>query len=160
MPAMRRSAKWWWIRYWRRWRRRHRARWIGLALPTLTDMEGNAVAAYELKNDRVATIAILVRDNAGDVVPAPAGDVFSALSSNPASLRVEIGADANGAPAVVLTPLVRQSPGLSFTVSDSSGLTAFTEPVDIVEDLAPKAIGLDLADVVEADQPVPDAAGP
>lgn len=114
---------------------------------------------FELSDDKVATVTILVRDAAGDVVPAPAGDTFSVASSSP-SLGVAIGADAAGAPAVVMTPMVQASPGITVTVSDSAGLMAFAQVVDIVPDVAPKAIGLDLANAAEVDQPPPTAPGP
>jgi hypothetical protein len=118
------------------------------------------MANYQLKNDAVDTIPILVRDAAGDVVPAPASDVFTVTSNNPLSLNVVMGQTAAGNPAVVANALVQVSPGLSFTVSDSAGLKAFDEGLDIVADTAPAAIGLDLANVTSATQAVPTAAGP
>ena len=118
------------------------------------------MANLQLPNDVVRTIPILANDAAGDVVPAPTGDTFSVVSSNPASLNAVIGQTVSGAPAVVINALVQVSPGLSFTVSDSAGLAAFTENVDIVQDTAPKAIGLDLAGETDAAQPVPTNPGP
>ena len=118
------------------------------------------MANFELANDEVATIPILVDDAAGQAVPAPTGDTFSAVSSNPASLTATIGATAAGNPAVVLTPLVQASPSLTVTVTDTAGLTAFTQIIDIVADLTPKAITLDLANVTETTQPTPTAPGP
>lgn len=132
---------------------------IGLALPTLT-RNGETVPNTELKNDTTLTITILTRDAAGATVPAPSGDTFTVASSNPASLGAAIGTDKNGAPAVVLTPLVQASPGLTVTVSDSSGLTQDVETFDIVQDLTPTAISLDLADAVTAPQAVPTPTGP
>jgi len=114
---------------------------------------------FELASDEVATVTILVRDGAGDIVPAPAGDVFTAASSSP-SLGVAVGPDAHGNPAVVMTPMVVASPGISVTVSDSAGLAAFTQAVDIVADKAPKAIGLDIAGAVETPQATPTNPGP
>ena len=132
---------------------------IDLALPEIY-RNGVLMASLELSNAVVETITILTRDAAGDVVPAPAGDVFTVVSSNPASLNAVIGADSKGAPAVVINALVQASPGLSFTVSDSAGLAVFTEDVDIVSDLTPKALGLDLANIESASQPIPSNPGP
>lgn len=128
---------------------------IRLALPLMTKKDtGQIMANFEIPNDIIATIPILVDDAAGEPVPAPAGDVFTAVSSSP-SLGVAI----NGS-SLVLTPLVQASPGISVTVSDSAGLASFTQIVDIVQDTTPKAITLDLAHVTGAPQPVPTATGP
>lgn len=115
---------------------------------------------FELPNDQVVTITIKTQDASGATVPAPAGDVFSVASSNPASLGAAIGTDANGNPAVILTPLVQASPGLSITVSDADGLAADTQLVDIVPDVTPTNIVLDLADATHTTQPVPTNPGP
>jgi hypothetical protein len=133
---------------------------IDLALPEVKTKEGTKMANFELQDDKVYTIPILTRDAAGDVVAAPAGDTFSVVSSNPASLDATVGADANGAPAVVLTPMVQASPNLTVTVSDSAGLEVDTQGFDIVGDLTPKAIGLDLSGATTTDQPVPTNPGP
>ena len=131
---------------------------IHLALPSITK-NGKIMANFELANDEIATIPILVDDAAGQPVPAPAGDVFSVTSSS-ASLGVAIGATASGAPAIVLTPMVQASPGITVTVTDSAGLSSFAQLVDIVQDQTPKAITLDIADATEVSQPVPTAPGP
>lgn len=145
-----------WALFWRRpGRRRGR---IILAIPVITK-RGKIMANYEIKNDTVATIAILTTNSAGTVEPAPAGDTFSVTSSNDASLKAEI-ADLGGAPAVRLTPLVRVSPGITITVSDSAGLQVATQLVDIVEDVTPTNVLLDLADATTVSQPVPTAPGP
>ena len=115
---------------------------------------------FELMNDEVVTITIKTTNSAGVTEPVPAGDVFSVVSSNPASLGAAIGHDAAGNPAVVLTPLVKVSPGLTITVSDSAGLAVDAQIVDIVEDVTPTNIVLDLADATHVAQPVPTAPGP
>src|SRR5271157_5708430 len=69
---------------------------ISLGLPT-RKKDGKVMANFELLTDEAS----------GDPVPAPAGDTFTVVSSNPASLGAAIGATAAGNPAVVLTPLVR-----------------------------------------------------
>ncbi|HEV2100658.1 MAG TPA: hypothetical protein VGR45_17265 [Stellaceae bacterium] len=133
---------------------------IALELPTITTKEGIIVPNFELKNDQVATITIKTTDAAGAVVPAPAGDTFTVVSGTPASLQAAIGTDAGGNAAVVLTPLVDASPGLTITVSDASGLPALSQIVDIVPDLSPTNMILDLADATFAPQAVPAAPGP
>lgn len=115
---------------------------------------------FELPNDEVVTITIKTTNSVGTVEPAPAGDVFSVTSSAPASLQAVIGADAGGNPAVVLTPLVRVSPGITVTVTDKAGLTAATQVVDIVVDVTPTNIILDVADATHVSQPVPANPGP
>lgn len=133
---------------------------IALALPEIYNRQGNLMANLQLLNDEVMHIGILVLDAAGDTVPADPADVFTVVSSNPASLNAVIGTMASGAPAVVINALVVASPGLSFTVSDSAGLVVFTEQVDIVGDTKAVAIGLDLANPETSPQPVPTAPGP
>ena len=118
------------------------------------------MANLQLSNDVVETITILTLDAAGVVVPAPIGDTFTVVSSNPASLNAVMGTNAAGNPAVVINALVAASPGLTFTVSDSAGLTSFTETVDIVADTKPAAIGLDLTDIASVAQPAPTNPGP
>lgn len=134
---------------------------ISLGFPTLTRKDDGTVANFELANDMVASIPILVDDAAGDPVPAPSGDVFSAVATGPAGSTPDgLQVAVDGSNNLVLTPTVRVSPGWSVTVSDSSGLAAFTLPVDIVEDTTPKAITLDVAAATEVAQPVPTAPGP
>ncbi len=118
------------------------------------------MANLQLLNDEVMTIGILTLDNVGGTVPAAAGDVFTVVSSAPASLNAVMGTTAAGGPAVVINALVQVSPGLSFTVSDSAGLAAFTENVDIVDDTTPAAIGIDLTNATSVSQPAPTAVGP
>jgi hypothetical protein len=132
---------------------------IVLALPTYT-RKGKPVPNFELPNDEVVTIPIQTTDSAGTVEPVPTGDVFTAVSSLPASLGVAIGATASGSPALVLTPLVQASPGITVTVSDSAGLVQAVQLVDIVPDVTDTNILLDVADATHVSQPVPTAPGP
>jgi hypothetical protein len=127
---------------------------ISFALPTIT-RNGVLVPNFELKNDTVATIPIVTEDAAGNVVPATAGDTFTAVSSLPASLGVAVTNN-----ALVLTPLVQASPGLTVTVSDADGLTAATLTVDIVPDLSPTQVVLETADATTVPQAPPTAPGP
>jgi hypothetical protein len=144
---------WWWLH------RPGRATRIALELPTVRK-KGKIMPNYELTDDSVVTITIKTTNSAGVVEPYPPGDVFSVVSSNPASLTAAIGKDAGGNPAVVLTPLVQASPGLTVTVSDSAGLAQFVQIVDIVQDVADTNIILDLTTATKVSQPVPTAPGP
>lgn len=110
-----------------------------------------------LLNDQVVTIPILTDDTAGQPVAAPAGDTFSVTSDHPEALATSIGQTATGAPAVVLTPLVRSMAGITVTVSDSAGLTTAVQLVDIGDDLTPTNIQLDVANATHTSQPVPAA---
>lgn len=132
---------------------------IVLELPALT-RKGKKMPNFELASDEVATITIKTVNAAGSVEPYPAGDVFTAVSSNAASLGAAIGADASGNPALILTPLVQASPGISVTVSDSTGLVQAVQLVDIVVDVKPTNVVLDIADAVLSSQTTPTAPGP
>lgn len=129
---------------------------IVLAIPRVT-RKGVVMPNYELLNDTVATIPIQTTNSAGAVEPPPAGDTFSATSSSPS-----LGAAIVTSPALalVLTPLVQASPGITVTISDSAGLKVATQLVDIVADATPTNVILDLADATTAAQPVPTAPGP
>ena len=132
---------------------------ISLKLPTRT-VKGKIMPNFELPNDEVVTIPIETTNQAGVVEPVPAGDVFTVTSSLPNSLGAAIGTTAAGGPAVVLTPLVQASPGITITVSDSAGLAQYVQIVDIVADVTDTNIILDVADATHTSQPVPAATGP
>jgi len=124
------------------------------------------MSTTQLPNDEVLSIPIVVLDADGAVVPAPAGDVFTVVSSDPTKLGAVVGVmpagPLAGHPAVAINALIQAStPGvLSITVSDSAGLAIDTMGVDIVADTTPKAIGLDLTDAQAVPQPVPTNPGP
>lgn len=141
------------------WLLRDRATRIQLELPVIRTKKGKRMPNFELSNDTVATITIKTTNSAGKVEPYPTGDVFTATSSSP-SLGVAIGTDAGGNPALILTPLVQNSPGITVTVTDSAGLTAATQVVDIVDDVTDTNIILDTADATKVSQPVPNNPGP
>ena len=136
-----------------------RATAIRLEVPRIT-RKGVVMPNYELSNDAVATITIKTTDAAGSVEPVPVGDVFTATSSNPASLQATIGADASGNPALILTPMVQASPNITVVVSDSAGLAQATQLVDVVPDVRDTNIILDLADATTKTQSVSAAPGP
>lgn len=118
------------------------------------------MANFEIPNDEVWTFTIETANASGTIEPVPVGDVFTVVSSAPASLGAAVGTDASGAPAVVVTPLVQLSPSISVTVSDAAGLSSFVQVFDIVADVTPTNIVLDLADGTHVAQPVPTAPGP
>lgn len=140
--------------------RRPRPTRIALELPAISSKKGVKMANFELKNDQVATITLKTTNAEGQVEPYPSGLVFTAQSSNAASLGVAIGQDASGNPALILTPLVQQSPNLSVIVNGNDGLASVTQIVDIVEDNTPTNTILDLADATFTVQPVPANPGP
>jgi hypothetical protein len=119
------------------------------------EKENMSMANLEILNDTVVTVPILVDDDEGNPVPMPVGDVPSVISSDPTKMSATIGATAAGAPAVVLTPLVRGWTDGSFTVTDSAGLQSVIQVVDIVENLTPAKLTLDVVNVTTVSQPVP-----
>ena len=132
---------------------------LAFELPT-TIRKGLPMANFELPNDEVSTITIKATNAGGVTEPIPAGDAFTATSSNPASLGAVIGLDSAGNPALVLTPLVAASPGLVVTVADSAGLAKAILIVDIVPDVTPANLILDVADATHVSQLIPAAPGP
>jgi hypothetical protein len=140
-----------------RWRRSVK---IALSLPTITTKGGTPMPNLEILNDTIVTIPIQTQDAEGVVVAPPTGDTFTVVSSLPNSLGATIGADSNGNPTLVLTPLVQASPGITVTVSDADGLTQAVQICDIVADLTPKNVVLDVAAETTTPQPVPQNPGP
>lgn len=126
---------------------------IALALPRVSAKDGTPIPNFELQNDKVYTVAILTQDSAGQTVPAPSGDTFTAVASDTTSLQVAVTGG-----SLVLTPLVQGASNVTVTVSDADGLTADVQIFDIVSDLTPTNIVLDLADATTTPQPVPGGA--
>jgi hypothetical protein len=133
----------------------HKPTRIALELPAIQGKKGNPMSNYELNNDTFATVTIKTTNSAGVTEPYPPGDVFSVVSSDPAKLGVAIGTDKAGNPAVVITPLVQVAPGVTVTVTDSSGLSQYVQIVDVVMDTTDTNIVLDMAGAVLTPQPVP-----
>jgi hypothetical protein len=140
---------------------------IVLGLPLLI-RNGKIMANIELKNDVVEWIPIWTVNSVGTLELAPAGDVFSVAMGAPASqsgsgapLNAVIGVmpsgDMVGAVALGLNALNKVAAGIPITVSDSAGLTVYTNLVDIVADVTPTAVTLDLPGAVMVPQPVPAA---
>lgn len=122
------------------------------------------MANYELLNDRIDDIMIVVTDGAGNKVPAPVGDVFNVASSEVPMTTVNAiiatmpSGPFAGAPSLRINGLKKLSTAtISLTVSDADGLQNIVLPVDVVEDVTPKAITLDIVDAVHTSQAVPAA---
>jgi hypothetical protein len=131
---------------------------IMLALPTVTKKGIVVMPVLNLLNDTVATAPILTEDSVGAVEPYPTGDVFSAVSSNPASLTAAIVVVSPTQSNLVLTPLVQVSPGLTVTVTDTAGLPPEIWTVNIVDDTVDTQIAT--GTFTTTPQPVPTATGP
>lgn len=110
---------------------------------------------FELPNDEVLTITLKAVNSGGAFEPLPAGDSFTATSSDPASLNAVIGTDSSGNVALVVNALKQAATGVTVTVTDSTGLIAATQVFDIVTDQTPTALVLDIADATHVPQPVP-----
>jgi len=110
------------------------------------------MALYKLPNNVVRTFPIISKDAAGDVVPAPAGVVYTAVSSDPASIQAVIVDN-----TVVVNALVRAAADVSITVDDNGPLAAFTEIMDVVDDVAATSVALDEVNVTDVPQAVPAA---
>jgi len=121
-----------------------------------------------LRSDQVTTIPIVTRAASGAIVPAPAGDVDSVVSSRPASLGMAIATLASGQAALVLTPLVLESDAgngggsIAAALTDTAGLpmTQASYLFDISPNPAPATIDLDTAHLTTAPQAPPTAPGP
>lgn len=113
------------------------------------------MANYPLKNDNIDTIPIVAKDAAGDTVAMPA-NITPTIASNgdPAALNAVI----NGS-SLVINALVDAATNISIEIDDGT-LTPFTLVIDIVEDVDPTAVFLDIANVTHTTQPRPPAATP
>jgi hypothetical protein len=127
---------------------------LAFELPTRTK-NGQIMANFELPNDEILTITMKATNSAGAFEPIPSGDVFTVVSSDPASLNAVMGTDAAGNVAVVVNALKQAASNVTVTVTDSAGLTAATQIFDIVTDATPTALALDLVDATHVPQPVP-----
>lgn len=133
---------------------------IALEIPAIRFKKGNRMANFELKDDQIATVGLKTTTGGGTIEPIPGDAVFTATSSDPASLGVAIGKDGSGNPALILTPLVVAASNLTVTVNGNDGLASISQLVDIVTDNTPTNIVLDLGSATFASQPVPTLPGP
>jgi len=116
------------------------------------------MANFEIPNDSVWTFPIVTLNAAGSFEAVPAGDTPTVTSSNAASMTAVASTAAPW--TCTVTPMVQLSPGLTVTVADSAGLVSNVYTFDIVADVTPTNVGLDLADGTSVAQPVPAAPGP
>jgi len=113
---------------------------------------------FELPNDSVWTFPIVTMNAVGTFEPFPAGDVPTVTSSNAASMTAVASTAAPW--TCTVAPLVQLSPGITVTVGDSAGLATNVYTFDIVADVTPTNVGLDIAAGTSVAQPVPAASGP
>lgn len=118
------------------------------------------MANFSLALNKVATFAITEMNTTTNAIdPVAVGDVFTAVSADPVNLNAVIGTTAAGAPALVVNWLHTTTPmltGIGVTITDSAGNLADTQLFDMVAPaFIPDQIGLDIADVVLANQATP-----
>lgn len=82
--------------------------------------------------------------------------VYRVTSNNPQQLRAELGATADGSPAVVVTPLVRAADKVSFKVEDDKGSKPAVGELSIVTSAS--VIGLGISEAEVFTQELPKAA--
>lgn len=112
------------------------------------------MANYQLLNDHIDVIPILGRDPAGDLVPLPAGVVPSLKNGDPASVAAVISPIASGGYSLDINALVPAATNISIEIDDGT-LTPYTLVVDVVSDIIPTSVGLNLQAVTFTTQPVP-----
>ncbi len=118
---------------------------IELALPEVYNREGKRMP-LSILNTEIHKYRILTRDADGETVSAPATDTFSVTPDASGFVGIAIDKMADGSPAVMFTPLKRATTTpIAWTLSDSAGLTVDSDTVEIVTNLTPTAVGLDLA---------------
>lgn len=134
---------------------------LALMMPTYTNLKGQAImASFPLALNKIATFTITEMNTVtGTFDPVDPTDVFTLVNSDPVNLNAVVGVNAAGGPAVVVNWLHTVDPllvGVGVTISDSKGNTMDTQLFDMVQPAAiPDQIGLDIANVTTADQPVP-----
>lgn len=120
---------------------------------------------FQLYNDKIWTFPLKCQ-NASGIQPWPAGSNPVAVSSNPASLTASANAilgfgNAITGYALVLTPKVQASPGLTVTVTNV-GMDPVVFTADIVTDPDRLSVVVDSAatDYTTSPQNVPADPGP
>ena len=114
-------------------------------------MKDGKLANFELTMGQTAFLAIHTMNKEGGIVPAPAGDVFTAASGAVATVLATVdvmpSGPLQGTPAL---KLVSVALGLAVTVTttDSAGLSPDPILVDVVTDVTASAITVDEADAV------------
>ena len=114
-------------------------------------MRNGKLANFRLTMGETAFLAIHITNKDGVIVPAPAGDVFSAVSGDVAMViattDVMPSGPLQGTPALKLVS-VAAGLGITATTTDSAGDNPDVILVDVVADLTPAAITVDEADAV------------
>jgi hypothetical protein len=112
------------------------------------------MANIQLPNDVVRRYTIHANDVAGDPVALPPGRTPTLVNSAPTELHAVI--DTDGV-SLLVNALVNTATGISVEIDDGT-LTPFTMVFDIVEDLAPTSVVVDLTKFTDTAQPRPSAA--
>jgi len=134
---------------------------LALIMPTYTNMKGQAIMAnYSLPLDKIATFTITeMNTTTGTFDPVDPTDTFSIVNSDTTNLNAVIGVNAAGGPALVVNWLHTVDPvlvGVTVTILDTKGNKPYDQLFDMVQPAAiPDQTGLDIANVVTADQPIP-----
>lgn len=119
------------------------------------------MANFQAYNDRVWTLpAPTLINPANNQSVSTNGIPFTVTSSLPDSLKVNFASPISN--AIILTPLVQNSPGITVTVS-SPGLTSASFLVDVVTDPNPPlqiVVDSTQADATSTGQNVPTSPGP
>ena len=112
---------------------------------------------FELNVGNTAFVPIQTLDASGKPVLPPAGDTFTVVSSNTAALTASVGVMPSGplqnAAAAVLVGLTVAA-GVTATLTDSDGLTADVQIVDVIPAADPPTTDfLDISDAVVVPTP-------
>jgi len=124
---------------------------LALITPIVITKEGNQVPNYELNVGNTAFVPIQTLDAGGKPVPPPAGDVFTLASSDSVNAPVTLSTmpsgplSGNAAAAIVGVGVVA---GATITLTDSAGLTADVQIVDVIP--APDPPTTDFLDISDA----------
>lgn len=136
---------------------------LGLGFPryTLKTTGEEVMATLAMLDTEVAHIPIQTLNAEGNVVPAPAGDVFAASSTDTTQFTAGTSADANGNAQIDVTPMVQtNSAGVAINLTDSNGLTAYSFTVTVSRDVKAASDFANLSAVTFTTQPEPTAPGP
>lgn len=112
------------------------------------------MAAYTLRNNSVDNVPIMGVDEAGDIVSIPTSFTPVIKNSNPLALRAIVGVAPVGGPALVMNALTTLAKGIVVEV-DVGALAPYILIVEIVMDLSPVQITLDIEHATHTHQSIP-----
>lgn len=112
------------------------------------------MANYTLQNDSIDRIPIMGMDSAGDLVALPPGRTPTLKNSDENSLHAII--DGND---LVINALVDTATDIVVEIDDGT-LKPFMFHIDIVEDVEPTSVALNLTAITHTSQPRPVAVVP